>query len=596
MWQSVRMSDQLRMHTPKEPRATGSREGEQCELDLTSVCVRSGVVQVPQRMLTWFTEGFVAQANGEELALTFEPPRALRGMAPFFEKNQLRANDRVRFTLDGGVVHLIAVRRERKRPETDPQPSRWASVRGSVEDAHEERRDARASAKGVERDVPVGERHGGALPDGPFTGSDDPADLDVSPDTASLDGRAGDDRVDATRGPWGDAGASVRAVRRVRIEGGPSPAATAGTPRPVDRADARQVWAKKHQARWRPLDAFFANPVEPAEDTGPAYPETTVRVIRRSGGSSSAPTTWNGPTGRPEKAVDPREVDRKRDGAERSATREEGVVTAAAGAAPAIPRPTPERLHPASTAATSRATEERRKGIFSTLAHLGLRFQGDGHAKASSLDAPEREPVAGAPVPVPVPVSASRRTNTPARELAAERPMGAATTDEWTPPTASRRSYDPTPPSATALDDAFGDGFVDMDDLGGPDHGPVGSLAGPTPPSTSAPSTGGLSTGAPPPVRARPSTPDGGVSTAARPDHGMYDPGPPATLEDDIALLAAFLSQPTTPAIVRTERVAEELGMSVERAEHALGRLSEDRERFDRIRPGAYMVRQRQRG
>ena len=70
--------------------------------------------------------------------------------------------------------------------------------------------------------------------------------------------------------------------------------------------------------------------------------------------------------------------------------------------------------------------------------------------------------------------------------------------------------------------------------------------------------------------------------------------GAGARPEDDRALIQAYLARPSVPAIVRTERVAETLGLSVERAERALDRIAEHAERVTRIRPGAYMVRQKQ--
>lgn len=59
-----------------------------------------------------------------------------------------------------------------------------------------------------------------------------------------------------------------------------------------------------------------------------------------------------------------------------------------------------------------------------------------------------------------------------------------------------------------------------------------------------------------------------------------------------MAFIEGYLLRPGTPAIVRSIDLAERLGMSPERAARAMERLSEQRERFSRIRDGAYMVRQ----
>ncbi|HKI57330.1 MAG TPA: hypothetical protein VKB31_09285 [Trueperaceae bacterium] len=65
----------------------------------------------------------------------------------------------------------------------------------------------------------------------------------------------------------------------------------------------------------------------------------------------------------------------------------------------------------------------------------------------------------------------------------------------------------------------------------------------------------------------------------------------PEAASRDIAAVRTYLTGPDVPAIVRTERVAETLGMSVARAERALDRVSEGSEQLNRIRSGAYMLR-----
>ncbi len=75
-------------------------------------------------------------------------------------------------------------------------------------------------------------------------------------------------------------------------------------------------------------------------------------------------------------------------------------------------------------------------------------------------------------------------------------------------------------------------------------------------------------------------------------------PTRPATSpqEGDLGAVETYLARPDVPAIVRAERVAEALGMSVARADGALDRISENSERLSRIRAGAYMLRRRGEG
>lgn len=610
MWHSVRMSDQLRMHTPKEPRAAGSREAEHCDLDLTSVCVRSGVVQLPSRMLAWFAAGATARANGEDLAIDFTPPRALGGLLPFFERNELRANDRIRFTLEDGVVQLTAVRRERKRPAAEQQVRRWASM---TEPEHRERAQppsserSRATDAARHPDLGAGEhdhvvargaehvaefvvehlaehvveqvaargtagRQGAAHTSHHTSAASLGAPTDDLGDGVSWEHRAHRHAVgsepampDEPRRPWDSEASTVRAVRRVRIEAGPAPSSPSPAPQPVDRADARQVWARNHHARWRPLDALDETPVEPAEDTGPAYPETTVRVIRRGAAAKAAAEA--APSGRSPVATPPASPP-----ASVPAGADAPTPRAEAPRAPAIARPQPERLHPAPPASTDHEPgNERRGGLLGSLARIGLRLQGEREVRTSSLDAPvERELV---PVPVPVAKRMESARSEPPRAATPRQqprvgPGGAAVEGA----VGAARTAAPRSPEHPALpvivdDDLFGDGFLEMDHAKGfgavpfadRDAAPAREASGPTP--------------------------------AGAPHAGGHAETPPARLEDDMSLLMAFLARPATPAIVRSEAVALELGMTPERAERALERLSEDREKIDRIRPGAYMVR-----
>lgn len=60
-----------------------------------------------------------------------------------------------------------------------------------------------------------------------------------------------------------------------------------------------------------------------------------------------------------------------------------------------------------------------------------------------------------------------------------------------------------------------------------------------------------------------------------------------------ISQVERFLALPDTPAIIQTAKVAEALGLSDAVCERALERISEDHERVNRIRNGAYMIRQK---
>jgi len=92
-------------------------------------------------------------------------------------------------------------------------------------------------------------------------------------------------------------------------------------------------------------------------------------------------------------------------------------------------------------------------------------------------------------------------------------------------------------------------------------------------------------------------SPRGDRVAAAPPEPARSEPvrehvqSEPVRLEDDLRKVEAYLDRPNTPAIVRSEVVAAELGIDDQRSERALERLSENRDRVSRIRKGAYMVK-----
>lgn len=67
----------------------------------------------------------------------------------------------------------------------------------------------------------------------------------------------------------------------------------------------------------------------------------------------------------------------------------------------------------------------------------------------------------------------------------------------------------------------------------------------------------------------------------------------PVGIGEAISQVERFLSLPDTPAIIQTAKVAEALGLSNAVCERALERISEDHDRVNRIRNGAYMIRQK---
>src|SRR5690606_18687819 len=81
------------------------------------------------------------------------------------------------------------------------------------------------------------------------------------------------------------------------------------------------------------------------------------------------------------------------------------------------------------------------------------------------------------------------------------------------------------------------------------------------------------------------------TSAQSLPAQGQSPMAVAPRVEDDLRLVESYLSRPTTPAIVRSEVIAAELGIDDQRSERALERLSEDRNRVSRIRKGAYMVK-----
>lgn len=71
------------------------------------------------------------------------------------------------------------------------------------------------------------------------------------------------------------------------------------------------------------------------------------------------------------------------------------------------------------------------------------------------------------------------------------------------------------------------------------------------------------------------------------------DTSKPVELAEAVDRIEALLSKPETPAIVQTSNIANDLNIPIEICELALGRISEDHERVNKIRAGAYMIRRK---
>ena len=66
---------------------------------LTSICLRSGQMALPQKMLKIFPEEGIVKAidtiSNQEVELDFQPPRTVVGFIDFYNRHQLRVNDKV---------------------------------------------------------------------------------------------------------------------------------------------------------------------------------------------------------------------------------------------------------------------------------------------------------------------------------------------------------------------------------------------------------------------------------------------------------------------------------------------------------------------
>lgn len=559
------------------------------ELDLTSVCVATGVLQLPMKMQEYFRSGDLsAVVDGEELLVSFTEPRRLAGFKEHFERRGLRCNDRVQFQVEmaeGVATGLVAssVKRERSRPTA----------------------------------------HQGDIPAGP---SERPTH-----EAASGVGHA------SRASSWGteDLGGQVRAVRRVRIEGaaplpvsGPNRFRAEGgqvhqrTSIEAERSESGQGHASahgSHYARWAPLDgvssaSFRASPFEVD------FAETTVREIRRSKRATGTFDDLVVGAGQAEVASPVHE----------SATSDETEVgidfpplyahgdevveegTSAWDAEPAARPANPERAVPAGEtvgagsdtrgpAAPPRIPVPRNTAV-------GAVWQPTPAADLDRDDASvQRQPrliEERELVPVPVrfqaPAAAERASfHTPpqpyeARGDATDRPTTTATARAATPRTAIDDSdfggeYLPAGGALESALRAKQQERLAFDADARLSSSAARGAARPdeqvSPPGDAGPA------GEPRSVSPAPSETTSVTGAAERPSEAESKPAVSPRVEDDLRLVQNYLSRPNTPAIVRSEVIAAELGIDDQRSERALERLSEDRDRVSRIRKGAYMVK-----
>ena len=113
-------------------RATGpGAGGERHAIGVTSMCLRSGSVQLPFALAGRLPEGelLVHDVESDEaLVLWSEPPRRLAGLGPLFERHEVQVNDQLVLDLHGDDVRIaVAKRPRRSRPKVTP--SAWSSHR-----------------------------------------------------------------------------------------------------------------------------------------------------------------------------------------------------------------------------------------------------------------------------------------------------------------------------------------------------------------------------------------------------------------------------------------------------------------------------------
>lgn len=564
------------------------------ELDLTSVCVGSGVVQLPLKMQALFVAGGVpAIVDGEELLLSFIEPRRLSGFKEHFERRGLRSNDKLRFEVEvAGEKSVALVAASIKRERSKPAQQRTTFEQGAP--------GTTADAAGTEQ-------------------------LSRSQVSSA----------------WGasDNGRQVRAVRKVRVEGGaPLPVSPAAqrfgqqTPgedarRPGDRVTGRGA---KDYSGWAPLDGLSSEGDQQLLAQGD-YPEATVREVRRSRigadrdqeAQTDPEVAWavagNGQAVPPlfahgVEVVEPRahagpEPARRAAWAAQPVEGREASTARAVDAGPDIVeqvsiQPVPAMVEVLVTAASAAAPLQQLVGETAS-----LRVPQAPHLPAPRIPVPRNtaagstwQPTAASGFNNSEPSGVVRQPRlieetdlTPLREAVAPPMARSAESQRGAPAESSSAAFSTAPVRAKwtaprAIDDAeFGGEYLhsgrsletallhESDEVARPD----------------ARTTAADERGNPGAEQPTASFPDAGHMPAQPREEPVrvQQHAKPARLEDDLRLIEAYLDRPSTPAIVRSEVIAIELGMDDQRSERALERLSENRDRVSRIRKGAYMVK-----
>lgn len=542
------------------------------ELDLTSVCVSTGIVQLPMKMQPFFEDGLIdATLDGESVRLEFQGPRRLGGFKSHFEKRGLNANDKIRFELtsegqDSHAVQVACVKRERGKQQLEA------------------------------RSTP-----------GQALSADD-----------SEDGGGEEPKNDGQRGSWGSSSSSIRAVRKVTIIGSDTlmPASNSSLLGGAGTEGARAAELPRqrdhgHLAKWQALDGLSHEAESEERPAEVEFADTTVRAIRRrakapeplpyadeetvpptaaapaadahvtmsepevsqASGATSAPVRLSdllappeqraasGPRGRPVQGGRPRLFGGRGSRSEQFSVRD-------AGRPVEPPRParphndveeliTERELVPVLRGARQPKAESAAANL--DVSQAGPRYPANTQLSRVSTAEVEYGQALGR-MELDGPAAASPLFRPPAEEsLQAERGTSQpAASPDPQPPAGFRNSVLPV------IDDAdFGGGYVGYDDArddsGAHQLSVESAAAGPE------------------------------MAEAERPKEAA--PGSAPDLDADLKVVSEFVNRPDVPAIVRSDAVAERLGLTAERCERALERLSEDRDRISLIRKGAYMIR-----
>ncbi len=642
------------------------------EVDLTSVCVRSGAVLLPFHLQGVFEEGAIVAADaagGADLGLRFEPPRQLSGLRAFFERHELRSNDRIGLVFTDDGLHVEAVKRERTSPpsrrERAATPTNGArTVRDGVASsaaASAGAAPARADASGSARPTATA-RVPDALRGGPIElrravprpadGRDTrPARTDardaVVPGTAPAAPRrpARWEPLDVTAPPGGWPNGPhavqdgtereaprgrvlVREVRRQRPAGGTEAGGTeevrrerpAGVTKPEG---GRPVAAPVHAAASpaaadaRPPASDAPRPAPrvvpfPATDAGYGWSPPRAGSPVAAGAGHRREPSWSAPAADPERSAyaspladEDAAAQWSFDGpsAQRAHGPGRGLDLFGLRRRFGFGRGPDERRSPARAADGPPSTAESREVAEPIGVSVGIprsapaRVRGTVPAGPLPFGGVSGAPGVRPPTPPRAQPSSSRRDATPpALEHPRRSPPPAAPPAKAAPgashanapseraaaPLAHPRDARTREPTAAASTPA-------------PSWQPSETLG----PAPAARAPAHPAKGASPTPPAHPRTVDAAASRAQDDGPGRVPfPAPEAPSDaspsDDVRSVGAHLALPDTPAIVRSDVVAEALGMPGERVERALERLAEDRERVTRIRAGAYMVRRKQ--